>query len=128
MWTLGFWAFVVTIMVLVLVYSLHRWIGIKRDDEATAPKRAPLLEKLLVWAKARWDFTAAALIALAPVLWSAGLDSIVIVANLLANVFPAIAGVDLSKLMIPDNVRTYIQIGAVALPPLRDAIEKIRGK
>lgn len=125
MWTLSIWAFVVTLMLLVLTYALHRWFGIPR--ERLVSLRDSLMSRAWEWIKARWDFAVAAFMVVAPLVWSAGLDFIVIVANLSAGILPAVAGLDLSSLMISDKVRTGIQLAAIVLPPLRDAFEKVRG-
>lgn len=129
MWTLTLWAVIATGLVLLLAYALHRWIGIRRDvmGEALAARADGFWEWLWIKAKARWDVTVAAVIAIAPVAWSVGLDTIVIIANLMANIVPALSGIDLSNLMISPEVRTVIQLVGLAAPPLRDAIEKMRG-
>jgi hypothetical protein len=110
--------------VLVGAYVLHMWVGIRRDGLG----RVDAARSFWDGVKKRWDWAVAAVIALAPVAWSAVLDIIVITANLLATVFPKVAGVDLSALMLTDAHKTLIQLSALALPPLRDAIEKMRGK
>lgn len=128
MWTLTLWTTILTVLVIVLAYALHRWIGVRREvlGEHWTDLADSFWARVWTWAKTRWDVTVAAVIALAPVVWSAGLDTIVIAANLLANIVPAVAGLDLSALMIPDHVKTIIQIGGALIPPLRDALEKLR--
>lgn len=115
-WQLVFW----TLLVLVGAYALHMWIGVRRSGD----------QSVTFWGtvKKRWDLTIAFVIAAAPVAWSAILDTVVIVANFLANVFPALSGVDLSVLMLSDQHKALIQLGALLMPILRDAIQKSRGK
>jgi len=116
-------------MVIVLAYALHRWIGIRRDvlGDRWTDVADSFWARTWAWIKKRWDFAVALVIAVAPVVWSTGLDIIVIAANMLAGVLPAVAGIDLSALMISDTHKAYIQLGAALLPPLRDAYEKVRG-
>lgn len=128
MWTLTLWTTAITVLAIVLAYALHRWIGVRREvlGERWADLADTFWGRVWTWAKDRWDFTVAAVVALAPVVWSAGLDTIIIVANAFSNIIPAVAGLDLSSLMISDAHKAYIQIAAALLPPLRDAIEKLR--
>lgn len=130
MWTLTQWTVIVTALILCLAYALHRWVGIRRSvmGDRFTDRADTFWGMVWAWARRKWDLAAAAVIALAPVIWSMGLDTVVIAANLLANWLPALSGVDLSKLMISDRVQTLIQIGAVTIPPLRDAVEKLRAK
>lgn len=124
MWTTTWTVTLITALVLVGAYALHRWVGIRRGGASRAEAARTFGEAI----RKRWDWAVAAVIALAPVLWSVAIDVIVIGANLLANVVPAVAGVDLSALMLTDFHKALIQVSALALPPLRDAIEKMRGK
>lgn len=120
MWTLSWYAVGFTALFLLLAYALHRWGLVERYQARRAGIKA--------WIKEKWDWAAAAVITLAPVVWSFGLDAIVFTANFLANIIPALAGVDLSFLMISPEIRMGIQAGGVLLPLIRDAIEKARGK
>lgn len=130
MWTLTFWTITITVLVIALSYSIHRWIGIRRDKlgDAAAARADGFWEWFLAKAKARWDVTTAAVIAAAPVLWSVVIDGAMITVNLLATLFPALAGQDWSALMITDKHKAYISLGALVVPLLRDAIEKMRAK
>lgn len=124
MWTMTFSIAFFTVAVLIAAYALHAWVGIRRAGAT----RAEAASTFGAWLKARWDWAIAALLALAPVVWSVGLDTIVIAANLLANIVPAIAGLDLSSLMLTDQHKVMIQAAALVVPPIRDAIEKMRSK
>lgn len=118
MWTLSVWAFVITGLFLVLAYATHRWGLVQRYQTQRAGIKA--------WLKVKWDWAAAAIITIAPVVWSFSLDAIVFTANFMATFIPALAGVDLSKFMISADTRLLIQAGGVLLPLIRDSIEKAR--
>jgi hypothetical protein len=130
MWTLTIQVAVITALIIVVAYSIHRWIGIKRDKlgDAAAAGTDSFLGWFWAKAKARWDVTIAAVIAVAPVVWTAGLDTFVIAANLFSTIYPAVQGVDLSALMLSDQTKTWMSLGGVVVPILRDAVEKAKAK
>lgn len=124
MWTTTWTVALITALVLLGAYSLHRWVGIRRGGASRAEAARTFGEAI----KKRWDWALAAVLALAPVVWSIGLDSIVILANLLATVVPTMAGADLSFLMLSNEQKGWISASALALPPIRDALEKFIDK
>lgn len=80
--------------------------------------------RLWRWCKTRWDVAWAVVIAAFPILWNGVLDAAIAVSLLLADVLPAIAGLDLSTLVLPPWLKTMIQIGAAVLPAIRGAMLK----
>jgi hypothetical protein len=76
------------------------------------------------WLKARWDIVAAGFLATLPSAWNGLLDIIVFASNALADVLPALAGADLSGIILPEWLMTTIRIGAVLMPIIRGLMTK----
>ena len=126
MWTLTLWTFTIAVLVVILAVAVHYWLMNRRNvlGDSFTDLADTFWARIWAWLKMRWDLTVAAIIAAAPTVWSAGLDTVVIVANLMADVLPGVAGLDLSFLIMPDWLRAAIPIGAAVLPPMRAAFTK----
>lgn len=125
MWTLSLWTTSIAVLVIILSFALHQWLVFRRANLTEFSELADTFwAKVWAWLKERWDVSIAAIIAAMPTLWSAGLDTFVILVNLLADIFPGMAGLDLSKLIIPDWLRASIPIGSILLPALRTAFTR----
>lgn len=78
------------------------------------------------WMKVRWDVTAGVVLAALPTLWNAVLDLSVLLAGVLAEVLPAVSGLDLSTIVMPDGLRSIISIAGAVGPPLLRAVMQRR--
>ncbi len=78
--------------------------------------------KIKSWLKARWDVVSAFAIAIAPILWNGALDGVIFLSLLLEQFLPALAGADLSKLVIPDWIKDWIPMAATLVPAIRAVI------
>lgn len=76
-------------------------------------------QKLRAWVRQRWDIVAAAAVALLPIIWNGALDGVIAVSLLLADIIPAVAGLDLSEWVMPAWVKTSIQVGGAVIPVIR---------
>jgi hypothetical protein len=88
------------------------------DDADTRWQRA------WIWCRQRWDIVAAAIIALAPIIWNGALDAIIAASLLLADLLPALSGLDLSGLVMPAWLKTTIQVGGAIVPVIRSRTMK----
>lgn len=74
------------------------------------------------WLKVRWDIAVAAALAAFPILWNGALDGIVAISLFLGDALPALAGIDLSALVLAPWLKTTIQVGAALVPAVRAAL------
>jgi hypothetical protein len=116
--------FVITGFCLTLVIVLYFWqvrpILAKRPEFYSFYHESEAFwQRKFEWMKVRWDLMVAAFMAMLPLLWNGLLDATIAISHLLADLLPAVAGLDLSELIMPAWLKTTIQIGAAVLPPLR---------
>lgn len=76
------------------------------------------------WLKERWDMTLAVIIAMAPIVWNGALDAIVAISLGLADILPALNGMDLSRLLLPDWFKAWLPVASTAIPAIRAAYLK----
>lgn len=78
----------------------------------------------LAWLKMRWDMVAAGVVVTLPSLWNGALDIIILLSRVLSDALPALAGLDLSALVLPGWLETGIRVGAALLPVARRYFDK----
>lgn len=115
---------IITVLVLALIFALYAWQVrpmLRRRPEFNGffDYADTRWQRIGIWIKLRWDVVAAGAVALFPILWNGALDAIVGVSILGADLLPAIAGIDLSELVMAPWLKTSIQIGAAVLPVIR---------
>jgi hypothetical protein len=116
--------FLITLLIIVVIMSLYAWkvrpyLRTKPGFSVLYMRADGFWAALWAWLKVRWDIASAAFIALLPILWNGILDLLIAVSLVLADVLPAVAGLDLSALVMPAWLKTSIQVGAALLPVLR---------
>lgn len=80
-------------------------------------------KRVYVWLKIRWDLAVGAIIMALPALWNGILDGIIWLSLHAADFLPALAGADLSNLVLPKWVETSIRLGGAAVPIIRAKLE-----
>lgn len=75
--------------------------------------------RIFAWLRIRWDLSAGAVIMALPSIWNGILDFIVFVSLTLADLLPALAGVDLSDWLLPNWLVTSIRVGGAVIPVIR---------
>lgn len=99
-----------------VVWAYFRWVRPEIEDTWAFHG---FHGKVVPWLKARWDIVASFVVAMAPIVWNGGLDLIIFLALLLADVVPVLAGMDLSALVIPAEYKIWIQIAGAIITPAR---------
>lgn len=107
------------IWLLVTIATLLFYILLVRPRIKDRPEFIAFRGNVLGWLKARWDMVSAGIIVALPSVWNGALDAIVFLTRLLSDLLPAVAGVDLSSLVLPDWFMTSVRLGAAGLPIIR---------
>ena len=76
-------------------------------------------QRVYAWLKIRWDLSIGAIVMASPSLWNGALDLLVGLSLLLADIVPALAGLDLSVLLLPGWLETSIRLGGALIPIVR---------
>lgn len=126
---ISFWQALVWMLAALLALSLYLWkvrpmLADRpefREFYALADTR---WQRLYAWLKIRWDLSVGAAIMVLPSLWNGILDAIIWLSINLADVLPALAGLDLSALLLPPRWEAAIRIAAAILPLFREWLIK----
>jgi len=116
------------IWILVTVATLIFYFLMVRPRIKDRPEFQQFRGAVLSWLRVRWDVVTAGMIVSFPSLWNGALDAAVLTSQVLGDLLPAIAGVDLSAYILPDWVTTSIRLGAAAMPVIRSFIERVPHK
>lgn len=119
------WQALVWLLAALLALTLYVWKV--RPVLAARPEFHEFYEladtrwkRIYAWLKLRWDVSVSAAIMAAPSIWNGVLDAIIWVSINLADVLPAIAGLDLSSLLLSPRTETIIRLLAAVLPFVRE--------
>jgi hypothetical protein len=75
--------------------------------------------RVYAWLKIRWDLSVGAIVMALPSLWNGALDLLIALSLLLADIVPALAGLDLSALLLPGWLETVIRVAGALIPIIR---------
>lgn len=107
------------VWLLAAISTLAFYILLVRPRIKHHPEFVRIRGNVLGWLKVRWDMaTSAALMAL-PSIWNLLLDGVVALSLLVEQLTPALAGVDMSFLVVPEWLSTWVRILAISLPIVR---------
>jgi hypothetical protein len=76
-------------------------------------------QRVYAWLKIRWDLSIGAVVMALPSLWNGALDLMIALSLLLADMLPAVAGLDLSALLLPGWLETLIRVAGALIPIIR---------
>lgn len=113
------WAAVTIIAVWVYVKYVRPKLMQRQDFFEFYRLADTQLSRLYEWIKIRWDVALAGVLASLPSVWNGILDGIIYLSIHLADVLPAIAGADLSGLVIPEGWQIALRISAAVVPVIR---------
>lgn len=119
----------ITGLALMLAFALYAWkvrpiLRQRPEFDWFYVRVDSYWRSLGAWLKVRWDIAAAAFLAALPILWNGALDAIVALSLFLGEALPAVAGIDLSGVVMPAWLKTTIQVGGALVPAFRAAFIK----
>jgi hypothetical protein len=112
------------VWLLVTISTLCFYVLLVRPRIKDRPEFIAFRGNVLGWLKVRWDMVAAGALVSLPSIWNGALDAMVFLSQLLGDMLPAVAGIDLSAFILPDWLTTSIRLGAAVMPILRRYLAK----
>lgn len=107
------------VWLLVTIATVLFYVLLVRPRIKDRPEFIAFRGNMLGWLKVRWDMLAAGVIVSLPSIWNGTLDALVFLSDVLSDLLPAVAGLDLSAYILPDWFMTSVRLGAVIVPIIR---------
>lgn len=113
------WALAVIVALSLYMWKVRPYLAQRPEFHEFYELADTRWARLWEWLKIRWDMAIGALVMALPSLWNGLLDLIIFLGMVAGDALPALAGLDLSALLLPNWLETVIRVGGALVPIIR---------
>lgn len=127
LWQAGVWLSAAGFALALYLWKVRPYLARRPEFHQFYALADTRWRRVYVWLRIRWDLAAGAVVMALPSIWNGALDLAIAFSLVLADMLPALAGLDLSALLLPGWLETTIRVGGALIPIVRARFVKPEG-